>query len=146
MTLDVYKVLEVLKKDIQNRYSNIEFDYEIKGSGDSEEAWVTADVTLNGFDDDIRLIFQARAGGGVQFRAVFDKLEKTDEVLVLLNEFNAMQHYFKLFVRNDGYLEAAHEFVCSRPETLVEYPSDCMWRLSNLTDNEIMKALTAYTN
>lgn len=146
MALDVYKALKQLKKGLTENWSNITFDFEIKGEDDSEEAWATASVTLKGFDDDIRLIFTAHSGGGVEFRAVFDELDLNYEVLELLNAFNEREFYFKLYVRSNGYLEVNHDFVCDDPTVLVEYVGECLSRLADLSDDEIMQALTAHTH
>ena len=72
--------------------------------------------------------------------------EVIDEVLELLNAFNEREFYFKLYVRSNGYLEVNHDFVCDDPALLVEYVGECLSRLADLSDDEIMQALTAHTH
>lgn len=147
MALDVYKALKHFKKTLAEDWSKINFNFEIKGEDDREQAWATADVTINGFDDDIRLIFTAYSGGGVEFRAVFDKIDKTREVLELVHEFNRSTFYFKMFVReDDAYLEIKHAFICDDVDQLDSYISECLCRIVDMNENDIVKTLSAYTH
>ena len=146
MALDVYKAMKYLKKGLTENWSKISFDFKIEGEEDNERARATADVTLNGFDDDIHLVFTARSGSGVDFNAVFDKLDLTNEVMMLLNEFNENEFYFKLYVRNDGYLNINHDFICDDESMLEDYVGECLSRLADLSDDDIMQVLTAHTH
>ena len=147
MALDVYKALKQFKKTLAEDWSKISFNFEIKGEDeDSEQAWATADVSINGFDDDIRLIFTAYAGGGVEFRAVFDKIDKTNDVLTLVHEFNRRNFFFKMFVRTDEYLELKHAFICDDVDLLDSYISECLYRIIDMNKNDIVKALSEHTH
>lgn len=145
MALDVYKALASMKSTLKTNWSNITFDYEIKDAGKGEVAKATAGVNLKGFDDDITIVISAYSGGVVEFRAVFDKIELSEEVLVLVNQFNLGSTVFRAFVREDGYLELSHGFVATGEDELEEYINEMLYSLIDLEEDEIMQTLTAFT-
>lgn len=147
MEFDVYKALKQFRATLTKDWTKLTFDYEIKGDGDKEKAVATATgVSLNGLDDDITIIFAANKSGVVQFRAVFDKIDATNEVLNLVHEYNRTAYFFKMFVRDDEYLEIQQSFICYDPIDIDEYIGECMARLINTNKNELVKTLTQYTH
>ena len=147
MEFDVYKALKQFRATLTKDWAKLTFDYEIKGDGDKEKAAATATgVSLNGLDDDITIIFSANKSGVVQFRAVFDKIDATNEVLNLVHEYNRTAYFFKMFVRDDEYLEIQQSFICYDPIDIDEYIGECMARLINTNKNELVKTLTQYTH
>lgn len=147
MELDVYKALRQFKTTLTRDWTKLTFECEIKGDGDRERACATASgVSLNGLDDDISIIISAHKFGLVQFRAVFDKIDATNEVLNLVHEYNRTAYFFKMFVREDGYLEIGQCFICYDIADIDDYLGECMARLANVNKNDIVKTLTQYTH
>jgi hypothetical protein len=79
------------------------------------------------------------------FRAVFDKLDKTNRSLDLVNTFNDNSLFFKAYIREDSYLEIDHTFFCYNEADLEDYSSEFMYKLANLSDNETLQAITKMT-
>ena len=115
------------------------------GSTDNGIKAVASDITLNGFDDDIMLIIRGYEGGGFVCRAVFDKIEKTPHALDLLNTFNDNSAFFKAFIREDGYLELYHFFVCYDVKVYKEYGSEFLCRAADLNKDDAMVELASLT-
>ncbi len=142
MDLNTKKVLVLMRRQLDKEWGKIDFEY----SSSKDEVSATANLTLNNHDDDIRAIITAYPGGGAVFRAVFDKIEKTSEVMSLLNDFNYDNAFFKAFIRDDGYLELRHFFICFEANMFKSYGGEFMSRLARLADNEYLKKLTRYTH
>jgi hypothetical protein len=143
MALNMKKALAFVEKDLDKNWSNITFSY---SQEDKESIKVTADVTLNGFDDGIMLIINGHTDGATAFRAVFDKLEATPQSLQLLNKFNDENIYFKAYIRDDGYLELVHFCITYDESAYKESASEFLWRVLKLDEYESMKQLSALTN
>ena len=142
MALNMKKALKLIQKDLEKNWKSITFSYEQTGK---DEIKVNADVNLNAFDDDITLVIKGTAGGGFWCRAVFDKIDKTPEVLDLVNSFNDDEIFFKAYVRDDGYLELTNFFICYDEKVYGEYASEFLIRLADLDENQYMKQLSALT-
>lgn len=140
--LNVQKVLQLLRKNLERDWAKLDFEY-VSGK---DEVRARASLTLNNHDDDIEAIIAAYPGGGAVFRAVFDKIEKTEAVLGLLNDFNNDDPFFKAFVREDEYLELRHFFVCYEEAMFKSYAGEFLARLAGLADNKILQELTLYTH
>lgn len=142
MQLNTKKALAYLQKDFSKNWGNLDFSYT---QVDKDEAKVTAEVTLNGFDDDISLVINVYGGGTAQFRAVFDKLAINADTLALLNQFNDSNPFFKAFIRNDGYLELAHFISCYSEDIFKHYGNEFLYRILDLQESEALKELSALT-
>ena len=142
MNLNIKKVLTLVQKQLDKEWGKISFEY----STAKDEVNATANLTLNNHDDDIRAIITAYPGGGTVFRAIFDKIDKSSEVLDLLNEFNCDNPFFNAFIRNDGYLELRHFFICYEENMFKSYAGEFMTRLARLADDECLQKLTRYTH
>ncbi len=141
--LNIKKALNVIEKEIKKNWKQLDFTFAIENGGKTLKA--TADITIQGFDDSIFVIFDLYAGGGFECRAVYDKIEKTAEVLDLLNEFNGGTLFFKAFARNDGFLELSNFTICYDVAKAGEYVSECLFRLIDLDENEAMHKLANLT-
>lgn len=142
MDLNIKKVLTLVRKQLDKEWGKISFEY----STTKDEVNATANLTLNNHDDDIRAIITAYPGGGAVFRAVFDRIDKSPEVLNLLNDFNHDNPFFNAFIRNDGYLELRHFFICYEENMFKSYAGEFMTRLARLADDEYLQKLTRYTH
>ncbi len=142
MSLNIKKVLQMIRKEIEKEWSQLTFEYEVE----SDEVSASANLTLNHHDDDIRAIITAYPGGGCVFRAVFDKIEKTTDILNYLNDFNYDNPFFNAFIRDDGYLELRHFFVCFEEAMFKSYAGEFLSRLARLADNEYLQRLTQFTH
>ena len=141
MALNLKKVLKTIEKELDKEWGNLDFEYSIE----DDTATVTADLTLNNHDDDIKTMITVFEGGAAVFRAVFDEIEKTPRVLSLLNDFNCEHPFFTAFVREDGFLELRHFVFLSDENAINEYPSEFLIRLANLADSETLLKLTRFT-
>ena len=142
MGYNVKKALAYIQKDLSKNWPNITFDYE---QVDKDEVKVTAEITLKGFDDDIMLIINVYTGGTAQFRAVFDKIEKNENSLALLNDFNASDPFFKIFIRDDGFLELLHFVTFYSEDIFKHYANEFLYRLLDLDENDSMVELGKLT-
>ncbi len=142
MSIDLKKALKYCQKDLEKEWPNLDFEYLTNGK---DKLTITANVTLGDLDDDIRIIIDCNSSGGFECRAVFDKLDKTDEVLYLVNKFNEDKLFFKLFVREDNYLELSHFFICYNEKTFKDYATEFLLRLLKLREDEIILRLTSIT-
>ena len=138
--------LNLAKRYIQGaldtNYSGLNFEYEIKDNC----LTVAASLTLNGHDDGVRMVFNVYEGGMASFRAVFDKIEKLDVVvLTLLNDFNRAYSFLKAFVRGDGFLEISNGMAFYDEKMLGKYTCEFMSRVSDLSKDETLKRLTSLT-
>lgn len=141
MGVNIKKIKAYLEKELSKKWANLDFECEYE----KDSVTFAASLTLNNHDDDIRAIIEAYEGGGSLFRAVFDKIDLTEDVLRLLNEFNADDPFFKAYVREDGFLELRHFFVCYDESMFKSYASEFLIRLADMADNEILQALTENT-
>lgn len=142
MNLNIKKVLKLVQKQLDKEWENINFEY----STAKDEVNAATNLTLNNHDDDIRAIITAYPGGGAVFRAVFDRIEKSPEVLNLLNDFNYDNPFFNAFIRDDGYLELRHFFICYEENMFKSYAGEFMTRLARLAEDECLQKLTHYTH
>ena len=142
MKVDLRRVMSYIKNDLESNWGKIDFEYKT-GDGRID---IAANLTLNHHDDDIRFIITVYEGGGTNFRAVFDKIEKTPGVLNLVNTFNKDNLAFSAFIRDDGYLELRHWYLCYCEEMLESYSNEILYRLAKLADDETLQKLTAYTH
>lgn len=142
MAINIKRALTFLKRSLDKDWGKIDFKYSQESK---DEIKATAEVTLNGFDDDIMLIINGYAGGGTSFRAVFDKIEKNPQTLALVNEFNDNNAFFKAFIRTDGYLELCNFFICFDECMYRDYGSEFLYRVVDLQKNDTMKKLSALT-
>ncbi len=143
MKLNIRKAMTLVRKELERDWNKLTFTY--KAERDEATAQATG-VTLNNHDDDISVLITVYSGGGSVFRAVFDKIEKTNEVLALLQQFNYDDPFFKAFVRDDGYLELRHYFVCYEVNMFKNYAGEFMSRLAGLADDKNLQNLTRYTH
>ena len=141
--LNLSKAMRFMEKGLTKVWGKIKFTYTTVSS---DEIKATADVTLGQFDDSIAVVINGYKGGGAQFRAVFDKLDKNSQTLALIHDFNQDNIFFKAYIRNDGYLELYNFIVCFDEGIYKDYPSEFMYRLCNLADNAILKQLVALTH
>ncbi len=139
--LNIRKVLRLMRQQIDTEWSKLTFEYCL----DKEEVGAQAEVTLDNHEDDILVIIRVYAGGGADFRAVFDKKDKTPEILSLLNDFNKNNSFFTAFIRDDGYLELEHYFVCYEEAMFKSYAGKFLSKLANLSNNEDLQNLTQHT-
>lgn len=142
LKLNLTKIMGYVKKELKSDWKKLNFTYK----HEKDEINVAASLTLNNHDDDIRAIINVYIGGGATFRAVFDKIEKTSEVLSLVNDFNDDNLFFKAFVRDDGYLELRHFMVCYDEKIFKDYSGEFLSRLAKLADNKILQKLTKLTH
>ena len=142
MTLNLRRLMSYIRRDLQQNWRAIDIEYKT-GDGKID---ITANLTLKNMDDDIRFIITIYEGGGSNFRAVFDKIEKTPGVLNLVNEFNNSNISYWAFVRDDGYLELRHWFFCFNEDVLKSYANEMLWRLSKLADDSTLQTLTRHTH
>ena len=142
MELNIKKVISLIQKQLDKDWGRLEFEY----STTETEASAATGIALSNHSDDIRAIITVFPGGGAVFRAVFDKLDRSPEVMGLLNDFNYSNLFFNAFIRPDGYLELRHFFVCYEENMFKSYSGEFMTRLSQLANNEILKKLTEHTH
>ena len=142
MALNMKKAMAFLKKDLSKNWGKLDFEYTFEENGIKA---VASDITLNGFDDNIMLIIRGYEGGGFVCRAVFDKIDKTPHALDLLNTFNDNSAFFKAFIREDGYLELYHFFVCYDVKVYKEYGSEFLCRAADLNKDDTMVELASLT-
>ncbi len=142
MAYDLQLAKRYIQGSLDTNYSGLNFDYEIKGNALN----VTASLKLNGHDDGVRMIFNVYEGGMASFRAVFDKIEKLDlVVLTLLNDFNRYYSFLNAFVRSDGFLEIGNTMAFYDEKMLGKYTCEFMSRVSDLSKDETLKRLTSLT-
>ncbi len=142
MNLNIKKVLTLIQRQIGKEWSKLDFEY----SSSKEEVSATANLTLNNHDDDIRVIIKVYPGGGALFRAVFDKVDKTADILNKVNDFNDNDVFFKAYIRQEGYLELMHFFVCFDENQFKFYAGEFLSRLAGLADDEYLQAITRFTH
>ena len=141
MAFSINKALKFMERKLNSEWSKITFEYELE----DDEASATANITLNNHDDDIRVILTVYPSSMCNFRAVFDKLDKTNRSLDLVNTFNDNSLFFKAYIREDSYLEIDHTFFCYNEADLEDYSNEFMYKLANLADNETLQAITKMT-
>ena len=136
MDLNIKKAYNFIQNHLNKEWGDIDFDYSIS----KDEVNVTADLELNNHGNVYAemIVYQ---GGGTWFRAFFGEIEKTPEVLELLNEFNYNEPFFKAFI-GDGGFELRHFFVCFEEDMLKSYAGEFLTRLAGLADDECLKKLT----
>lgn len=142
-TLNIQKALQLMKKEIEKDWKDLEFEYT---SRKDEVQAIAKNIKINNHDDDVQVIITAYSGGGAEFRAVFDKIEKTTDILNLLNDFNHNNIFFKAFIRDDGFLELEHFFICFEEAMFKSYSGEFLSRLAGLSSNEYLQELTKYTH
>lgn len=142
MSLNIKKVMSLVKKNLDSEWGKINFEYLVE----EKEALAAANISLASMDDDIKVIISAYPGGGAVFRVIFDLIDKTEEVLNLLNKFNCDNPFFNAFVGEEGYLELRHFFICYEENMFKSYPSEFMVRIAQLAENEYIQELTRYTH
>lgn len=141
MKLNVKKALELMEKDVKRNWKKLDWEYEIK----TDEVSVGANVALDNIKGGVRAMIKAFSGGGTICRAVFDKIEPTEEVLKLINQFNEEDYFFKAFIREDGFLELSSFFVAYEINMFKSYASEFLYRLADLADNGIIQTLASFT-
>ena len=134
--LNIEKALKYIKKDLDKHFSKISFEYEVDDDADIPMSSAVADISINGLHDNIRVIVRAYEDGDVYFRAVFDKIKKTAEAYELANDFNECNAFFTAFLREDGFFELRHYFVCYEIDMLEEYSSDFLSNLIDLSEDD----------
>ena len=142
MRVNLKKIMSNIQKKIKKDWRKLNFDYSLERN----EVDVTANLTLNNHDDDIRVVINVYDGGMAFFRAVFDKADVTPELLTLLNKFNDDNSFFTAFVREDGYLELRNVIAFYDDKVFKEYPGEFLTRLANLADDETLQQITSMTH
>lgn len=144
--MDLNRVMRLMKQDIDEDWAHLDFSYQLKEDDDGDEFLkIVADLSVEGIDDDIRAYFIAYESGSLLFRAIFDEIEATDEVLTLVNEYNSANFYFTMTVSEEGYLSLFHVRPLANEEAYATYASECLTRLVDACEDNIMQALTEYT-
>ena len=142
MSLNFKKAIANLQKDLSKNWEKLSFSYE---QVNKDEFQAKSEVALNNFDDDILIIMHIHSGGTAQFRVVFDKIEKNEKSLDLLNEFNYSNPFFKAFIRDDGFLELSHFIAYYSDDVFKDYGNEFVLRVIDLQDNTAMQELAKLT-
>ena len=136
-------IKSIIKKELDEKFSRLGFTYKVE----EKRLVATAEnVSLRNHDDDILFTIEVYLGGRAYFEAVFDKIEKTDNVMHLLNEFNHSNLFFTAFIREDGYLVLRHTMAYFENKIFKNYPDEVLGELGSLADDEVLQKLTALTN
>ena len=141
MDLNLKRVLALIQKDVENNWTELDWEFEQR----PEEVVVSTSISLKNIKGGIRAIIRVYVGGGVSLRAVFDKLEPTEEVLKLVNKFNEEQPFFKAFIREDGFLELSSFFVAYEMNMFKSYASEFLCRIDDLAEDDIIQTLASFT-
>ena len=141
MKLNLKRAFALIQRDLKKNWSKLDFEYEIK----EDKISLAGNLVLDNVEGGIRAIISAYSGGGVVCRAVFDKIDITEDVLENVNRFNDDNVFFKAFVREDGYLELSSFFIAYEIGMLKVYASEFLSRLADLSDNEIIQGLAKLT-
>ena len=140
--VNLKKAEACVMKEINKNWSKLTFEHE----HDDNSADITANLTLNNHDDDIRVVINVYSGGMAHFRAVFDKAEPSADLLELINKFNAESVFFFAFLRDDGYLELKNIIAFYGEKMLTDYTGEFLSRLAQLADDETLQQITKYTS
>ena len=142
MSLNFKKEIANLQKDLSKNWEKLSFSYD---QVDNDEFQAKSEVALDYVDDDISIIMHVYSGGTAQFRVVFDKIEKNEKSLELLNEFNYSNPFFKAFIRDDGFLELSHFIAYYSDDIFKDYGNEFLHRIIDLQDNTAMQELAKLT-
>ncbi|MDD5884482.1 MAG: YbjN domain-containing protein [Erysipelotrichaceae bacterium] len=71
---------------------------------DGKKLKISGNIRIKGHDDAIFVTLECGEVGFAVMTMVFDKIEKTEYTLDLVNRFNCEQWFFRCFIRDDGYL------------------------------------------
>lgn len=141
MHINTVKALNNIKKVFKDW--KLDYDWNTNDGGFT----VGASITIRNHDDSVRLAIDAGYDGWCDFRAVFDKIDKTAEVLNLINTFNGYSPFFHAFIRDDGYLELSHSITCYGGEGVMkDHTEEYLRSISDLADNDVLLQLTARTH
>ena len=83
--------------------------------------------------------------GGVVFRAVFDKIEKSYDTLNLVNAYNGNNPYYSAFIRDDGFLELRGYTVNDVTNRYKSYISEQIFRFVDGMSDDFLIQLLRYT-
>ncbi len=139
--------LDLAKRYIQGaldtNYPKLNFEYKME----DETLNIMANLTLNNHDDKLMILISTFKGGMATFRAIFDKVIPADfkEAVVLANEFNQNDSFFKAYIRTDGYLELRNTIAFYDETMLGKYTGEFLSRLSKLATDETLLKLTRIT-
>jgi len=142
--LNMKKAVAFMRKDLEKNWGKINFSYEDRGGDNGIK--IEADVTLTGFDDSILVVINAYPGGFAYFRAIFDKIQPTAEVLQLVNKFNNENSFFKAIVRDDNFLEIKNPIVVYDEVVFKSYANEFLYQLLDVKDSDVMKKLASLTS
>ncbi len=119
----IFRMAErILKKVLNDEFGLDEFKYEMNDNGD---LIATNSITIKAFDDDIYCRFRLTEDDLVVYSFTFDKLEKTDRALRLINTFNENCMFFKAHC-DDEYLKIQHVAYVLNEDDLEEYTTQVM--------------------
>lgn len=134
--LNLKKSLANLKKFLDKNFSNFKIYYDTK----SENCYcANLQVALKKVD--MFVTFSMVKIGLVTFIAVFDKIEKTQETLNLINDFNKNQFMFTLAINPSGHLELRNSSFCDDESFLKTYGEQTMGYLGIYLEDKNQKEL-----
>ena len=102
----------------------------------------SANLTLKGHDDEIYAYFTFYPNGVSEYSFTFDKLEKNEETLGLVNKFNEEVLWFNAYI-DDEYLQLSHLTLGISEKTVAAYTHAVLDNLAN--DEDVAKHLTPLT-
>ena len=103
--------LKKLYQLVCKEWSNLTF--EIDKETRSEISF-SAELSVDGYDDDISFIVDATDEGDLTITCLFDKLQPTLANYELVNEFNSMTNFYKAYImkgNNGAFFSLEYNFI-----------------------------------
>lgn len=138
MSINVKKAMQIIEKDFKKNISHINFEYELEDTSFR----VSADITLQGFEQTLLFLIEGNEGGGAWFRVVFERYNDTPDLLDKINAFNEKEFFFKAFLREDGYFEISNNIIMFDVNTYKDYAEEFFSRFVDLGENELLLEIT----
>lgn len=142
ISISVKRAMDNVKQYLDKEYRHIDFEYSIKSA---EHAQVTSDITYEGVESSISIVIDIYDHGATYFSAVLDEIDKTPQVLELIQKLNDDWTAFKFYVREDEFLQIQQMLVCDNEKQHRLFLEDFMDRLLNCLDDETLQELASYT-
>ena len=102
-------------------------------------------ITMRDFDDEIYCQFRFYTDGLASYCFTFDKLEPSDSVFEMLNDFNSNVAFFKAYLE-DGFLRVDHVCYEVDDKTLESYTKGIFSQLISDKTKSYLRPLAALTH
>ena len=141
--LDLMLSKQLILNELKTKLPKLDFVAEL--SDDGEFILISCkNVTLKGIDDNIFVEFLCYKVGASIFRFVFDKIQKTEFTLNLVNSFN-MDSYCKAYISDSDYLTLENFTPIYSEQEFVEHAFGFLNFGLHLSENEIFQQLATIT-